>query len=1390
MDSGTQADVGTFLIDLKALGVDVALSGRNLNLKARKGSLNADLTARISSRKSEIVEYLSARSASRQPILKVDPARDFQPFDMSEMQQAYWLGESPSFALGGVQAHAYWEFELSHVDVKRISGIFDELTARHAILRSVATGGGQLKVLETAPNSALVIDDMTELSEVDAKAMVLKRRATMIQHGPSTDAWPLFEARASVLSETTTVFHLSCSLIIIDGISVNILIDEAKRLYCEPDAKLPALELTVRDYACALSDFRSSQQWSAARDYWHGRIPDMPPAPDLMLSSPPERTTGHRMTRKTMELDDAAWVGFQSRSLRNGIFPQSAICAAYCSVLSRWSKSPDFTISILDGQRLPIHAQMNAVVGNFSGIVLTSVATSAVDTVVGLARQIQHRRALDNRHAIYPGVLVLREMNRQSGAASRAGMPFVFNSLLGAVSDGHDPYDGVLAHSALQTPQVLLDHQVLPVGKRVKLIWDYVAEVFPERMIDEMFDAFCTLVRRLAAEDAAWTEDGFGLRPPSIDAFPDLGTLIRDCPQGTLHAPVFRAMERFGETTAVVAQDRRLTFSDLRDCVAAVAACLQAAGCGLGDRVAVVMEKGWEQVVAVLAVNAVGGIYLPVDAAYPVERIGKILTRGEAGHVLVQSRVRNQQDWCGRAKVISVNDAVADMASSATLDPGPAGPEDLAYIIFTSGSTGEPKGVMIDHRGALNTVVDINERFAVGPGDRALALSSLGFDLSVYDIYGVLAAGGQIVIPADQDIKDPGRLAALVQDHGITLWNSVPALLQMLSDHLEIDGLPLPASLRLVMMSGDWIPVTLPVLLRKQSPGLKIVSLGGATEASIWSIWFPITRVDPAWKSIPYGKALKNQGMHVLDHRLAPRETWVSGEIHISGVGLAVGYWRDAERTSERFITTRDGVRLYRTGDWGRVLPNGDIEFLGRDDLQVKVQGFRIELGEIESVLLANDEVQGCVVVVADSATGGKRLVAFVILRPGVAFDAERLRKTLSDRLPGHMVPSDIRQMAELPVNANGKIDRSRLRDLANETGTADRAMVAPRDPQESTLHRLWQDLLGSPDISVHDNFFLIGGNSLLAVRMIAQIRKAFDRSVSLAQFLNCPTISGVRGMLDHQRATPASCIVPLQAGGDGQPIFLVHPVGGTVACYQPLVARFDRNSPVFGLQAPLDPIDGLDATDLKSLASHYLREMRGVQPQGPYRLGGWSLGGTLALEIATQLVEIGQTVDGVVLIDSRLPEARRSFGFKTLLERFVLDIGAPDAVRRAAGDLAADLDRAGIDGFFAATAGQVSDLADAVPYFDVFARNMNALVHHEVRKTEVRVLHLKAAHNSFSADWTILPLDQACRLPVVGKTFDCDHFQIIKEPWLTTVAAEFAIFFGSPAPQSAPAGR
>jgi amino acid adenylation domain-containing protein len=744
----------------------------------------------------------------------------------------------------------------------------------------------------------------------------------------------------------------------------------------------------------------------------------------------------------------------------------------------------------------------------------------------------------------------MRELARTQGGLARAFMPVVFTSTLGLTpsrpeaeapeADADLGGLGQEGYAISQTPQVWIDHQVTEQHGRLGYNWDVVEGLFPAGLIEAMFQSYWELLERLAKEEGA--EETW--RSPLVDLLPARQRAERIAVNDTEQAfgPAAREllhtlMAPASDTIAIVAPDRTLTYCEVHARARLLGRRLRAAGARPNTLVAVVMDKGWEQAIATLGILWSGAAYLPVDPDLPADRRNYLLENGQVEIAVTQAwiddRIAAAGEWPAGIRRLRIESGTTAEESAHGEDAEPLAPvqtpEDLAYVIFTSGSTGHPKGVVIDHRGAVNTILDLNHRFGVGSQDRVLALSSLSFDLSVYDIFGTLAAGGTIVFPEAAKRRDPEHWAACIEAEGVTLWDSVPALMEMLTEQAAqrpADVPSRPGTLRLVMMSGDWIPVSLPNRIRALSyvtPDVELMSLGGATEASIWSIYHPITDQDvaPGARSIPYGRPLANQTFHVLDSHLRPRPTWVPGQLYIGGTGLAKGYWRDPEKTAASFFThPRTGERLYRTGDLGRYLPGGDIEFLGREDSQIKIRGYRVELGEIEATLVSHRQVRDAVVVVRDSGSAGtpgeKRLNAYIVAEAEWAADIGELRAYLRERLPDYMVPAAFMVLDALPLTSNGKVDRRALPVLEQAQAASRREYVAPRTEIEEALTAIYAEALGVEKLGVHDDFFELGGDSLMAVRAIFRIRKAVGVELQVRSFFDAPTVASLAEAIEE----------------------------------------------------------------------------------------------------------------------------------------------------------------------------------------------------------------------------------------------------------------------------------
>jgi amino acid adenylation domain-containing protein len=936
-----------------------------------------------------------------------DPAHWHEPFPLTDIQQAYWVGRRGAFELGNVATHSYLEIATVGLDLERFTRAWRRLIEQHGMLRAIVLPDGRQQILERVPPYQVVLLDLRALSPVLADAQLAAVRQRMSHQVLPSERWPLFEIRATRLDDQRTRLHISTDALISDAWSRQILAREFVRLYADPATTLAALELSFRDYVLAEVALRDTELYRRALVYWRDRLATLPPAPELPLAQNVTELEHPRFVRRSASLPAETWQQLRCHATATGLTPSGVLLAAFAEVLAVWSKHPRFTINLTLFNRLPLHPQVPEIMGDFTSPTLLAVNSRAAATFAEQARRIQEQLWVDLDQRYVSGVQVLRDLARMHGGGRRPTMPVVFTSTLmqGGTNDGVFALNqlGEIVYSISQTPQVWLDHQVYEHAGTLVFNWDSVDELFPAGLISDMFAAYCGLLQRLSDDAASWHAPIRLLPTAQLDQQAAINATAAPLPSALLHTLFADQLAQRPDQVAVVAPGRTLTYAQLGRRAAQLGRRLRTLGARPNMLVAVVMEKGWEQVVAVLGVLQAGAAYLPIDAGAPPERLRYMLEHAAVTLALTQPWLDARLRWPeGIQRLCIAGDDTPDR-DERPLEPLQS-PLDLAYVIYTSGSTGLPKGVMIDHRAAVNTILDLNQRHAIGPADRVLALSALSFDLSVYDIFGMLAAGGAIILPEAAAARDPSRWTHLLEQHGVTLWNSVPALLEMLVEYLA--GRPtLPAlALRLAWLSGDWIPLGLPDQLRALAPGVELIGMGGATEAAIWSIRYPIGAVDPAWKSIPYGKPMLNQSFYVLDERLDPRPTWVPGQLYIGGVGLAQGYLGRPDLTAERFVPnplarpederrmTNDEadapsfvrgpsscVRLYKTGDLGRYLPDGTIEFLGREDFQVKIQGYRIELGEIEAALVQHPLVRTAVVAALGEPRGSRQLVAYVV---------------------------------------------------------------------------------------------------------------------------------------------------------------------------------------------------------------------------------------------------------------------------------------------------------------------------------------------------------------------------------------------------------------------------
>ena len=1028
-----------------------------------------------------------------------------QPFPLTDVQRAYWIGRRDDQPLGGVGCHAYLEIDGKKVEPQRLESAWKQLLSHHAMLRARFLIDGQQKVQNTPLTKALLVHDLRLYSESELTLELERIRDRLSHRRLSVEKGEVAGLELSLLPDGCTRLHFDVDLLVADVQSLQIIIRDLAAAYgrgCPPAAPL---NWNFCKYLEQEKQRRSSDK-KKARQYWTQRLLTLPGAPGLPLKEKPEAIKAPIFKRRIYVVKNDDWIRLQKRSAAHRVTPAMVLLTVYAEILDRWSTNSQFLINMPLFDRQTGDVGIEDVVADFTNLLLLAVDCSSPQSFVERALRVQAQFHKDVANAAYSGVQIQRDMARDRRGEGMFA-PVVFACNLGTPLINAECREtlGKLTYMISQTPQIWLDFQIYETDDGLLLAWDAVDALFPDGLIDQMFTACTQFIEWLFTDDNDWQF--------SMDVLPAAHQQRRDrdvelsIPQSTqcLHTSFFDFAAVNPQQTALIdSHSNMLTYGELSGYALQVAALLKEHGVMQGDPVAVTLPRGIEQIVAVFGILALGACYAPVSVEQPSVRRDRIHKKAAIRCVLTTHEQAQTIVWPADAVVLDI----ADTANTTALaEPVEVSPEQLAYIIFTSGSTGEPKGVEISHCAAWNTIAEINRRYNVSATDRILAVSSLDFDLSVYDIFGLLSVGGSLLLIAENTRRDAAHWLKMLNNYQVTIWNSVPVLLDMLlvvAESKQQKTLPL----RIAMLSGDWIGLDIPTRLHSIAEHCHLIAMGGATEASIWSNFFDVTLPLPAhWTSIPYGRSLANQAYRVVDSKGRDCPDWVAGELWIGGAGVARGYRGEPKLTAERFVEW-NGSRWYRTGDLGRYLPDGNIEFLGREDFQVKIRGHRIELGEIETALKQHPGVRDAVVTVVGDSHENKRLVGYVVPDQQQKPAADELRGFLNEKLPDYMLPATYMLMDALPLTHNGKVDRKALPEPGELPLDVEVVYVAPQTEVEQTITTILQEVLGIENLGLHNNFFDLGGNSLHLVRIQNRLEKTFKRDVSIVDLFQHPTIN------------------------------------------------------------------------------------------------------------------------------------------------------------------------------------------------------------------------------------------------------------------------------------------
>lgn len=1131
--------ISDFIAQLADLDIRLWTEDGNLRFSAAQGAFTPEIKAQVVARKAEIIAFLQdAASYAKQTIQKVEHRESGV---LSFPQRRLWFLDQLQDSSDATYNESVAARFLGKLNLEVLQRSLDSILERHEILRSgiVAPDGQPSVVYDDQTQLKL---SHTELTASDHQEALL-REAIQAEIGKPFELTqpPLVRVLLIKLSAQEHVLVVTTHHILMDRWSLNIFVSELASLYTAyidgRSNPMPELPIQYGDFAQWQQDWLEGEEKQKQLDYWVNHLKGAPPLLELPIDHVRPPRQSHKGAAMPLSLSADLSLELSALSKKHGVTLFVSLLSAWFVMLSRYSGNNDVVVGSPVAGRL--RKELEGLIGFFANMIALRAEMEDNPTFTELLQRVNKIMVGGQDHQELPFDMVVEALGteRQLSYSPLFQVAFVLQNMPSSeVSLPELVMQPLELENQTSKFDLVLFLEETPQGIQGKI--EYATDLFEAATIERFLAHYTVLLTSACAQP----EQPIRLLTMLTEterrcAWDTWNDTERDFPYQQALYSLFQAqVARDGDAVAVIDANGEYTYREVWQESLKLAGQLRQRGAEPNQLIAVAAEKGVVQVIGVYAVLFAGAAFLPAEPHWPLHRREQVMSIANVDLVITDV-VGAEAQWPESLNIIPIQERSEPDAASIE-NPVVPDPEDIAYVIFTSGSTGTPKGVVIQHAAALNTLYDINDRFSVKEDDRVLGLSSLAFDLSIYDIFGMLGTGGALVLPLQDLVREPSHWATLCREHRVTLWNTVPALLQLLVEHLEVYPEETPQALRQALLSGDWVPLSLPERSRKLMPDFELCSLGGATEASIWSIHYPIGSLSPDWRSVPYGRPLANQTFYVLDEQLDPCPIGVVGRLYIGGVGLAKGYWGDAEKTAERFIVhPANGLRLYHTGDLGRYFDDGKIEFLGREDFQVKVNGYRIELGEIEAALKKHPQVASQVVVAREEQPRVMQLVGYVVPCEGIAIDKDVLRDHLGTYLPGYMVPQIFVFLQELPLTANGKVDRQNLPEPQMEEKSV--AHVAPSNPREQLIADVWCELLEKECVSIHDNFFEIGGQSLLATRCVTRVRSIFGVDFSVRSFFEAPSIAGLATLIDKARGRDSGTEIGVISRD--QPLHLSH---------------------------------------------------------------------------------------------------------------------------------------------------------------------------------------------------------------------------------------------------------
>lgn len=1243
-------DTQAFLGGLYRLGINIRAEGERLKIDAPKGSISDELRASLTQRKAELLDFLAARDGESRLSMPIPPVEPGELPYASFAQQRLWFLDQ----LVENKSHIYNVPLFLRAAGKLDTAVFlqavNEIIRRHDVLRTIFP---QPRTEDKEPRQQalpeLVLEapliDLTHLDEAAREERIARIAGEEAEYAFDLSRGPLVRLSIVKAAEEDHVLLFHFHHIVFDGLSIKILLRELGVLYAaflrNQPSPLAPLEIQYADFSQWQRNGLRGANLEKQLAFWRSHLEGAPPFLELPGDRPRPAIPLLKGARLVFELDGELTQNLRTLSQDNHATLFMTLQAIFAIFLARHANQADLVLGMPVANRG--HRQLEPLIGFFANTLALRFRVEPQLRFPDFLRQVKDTLIASLEHQSIPFEKLVDELKIERNLSHNPLFQVMFTFQEAYLENFTLPG---LTFSALNFEQTdaLFDLTLMVREYTDKLvcIFEYSTDLFDAATMERMSGRFQTLLGGVVAQPT----EKLARLPVLTEAEKQM--LLVDFNQTAMPFPQDKPAHRFfedraekhAERIAAVFNDERLTYRELNARANQLAHHLIGLNVRPGVLVGMCLERSLDTLVAVLGILKAGDAYVPLDPNYPDERLQFMLRDAAVPVLITQNGLLERLASGDRHTICLDSDRQIIAACPDANPPLRCRPDDLAYVIYTSGSTGLPKGVMITQRNLGNACHAYREAYYSPEISGHLQMANPAFDVFTGDWIRALCNGVKLVLCPGEFLSMPDRLYQLMKQEQVEFADFVPAVIRQLNGYLRQNQLRLDF-MKICVIGSD----TCHIKEFREFQGLcgdktRLISAYGVTEATIdntYSATVDMSLPDDA--IVPIGKPLANTRIYILDGQQNLAPIGVPGEMYIAGAGVAKGYLNRPELTAEKFVTLNiagESRYLYKTGDAARWLPDGNIAFLGRLDNQVKLRGLRIELGEIEAALLRHESVNEAVAALGEK-DGNPYLAAYVTLLKPVENLAHALRAWLEPRLPNYMTPNFFVELEAFPLTPNGKINRKTLPEPTMQLTQS--RYVAPRDSLELRMALLWENILGISPISIKDNFFDMGGDSLLSIRLISAINREFGVRIPLQGIFQSGTVEQLASLLRRDGAFSAwSPLVCLQAQGSKSPIFCVHAAGGIVFRYLQVASLLGKERPFYGIQARgIEPGDE-PYDSIEDMAADYARAIRAIQPRGPYLLSGWSLGGTVAFEIARILEREGESVPYLMMIDAPSP--------------------------------------------------------------------------------------------------------------------------------------------------------